>query len=96
LRRNTWPGLALAGGVVIAALIALLLIGSDGPSGGGLPKVTNPGATRLFPSPGEAGDVAGTGGTSPGSDRRRGHRDRDAARSQYDATDDRGAVLGGP
>jgi hypothetical protein len=54
LRRHTWPGLALAGGVLIAAVIALLLIGGGkGPDGSGLPNPSSPSETRLFSDEGE-------------------------------------------
>jgi hypothetical protein len=57
LRGNTWPGYALAGGVVIAALIALLVLtgGGSGPGDTLPPGPNDPGITRLFPS---AGHVA--------------------------------------
>ena len=96
-----WPGLALAGGVVIAAIIALLLIGASGPTGGGLPDGgANPGDTRLFPSHGAvAGEVrrepprkrpkgvTGGGITAPGGS---------AAEFEYGVHGNRGFVLGGP
>jgi hypothetical protein len=58
LRGNTWPGYALAGGVFIAAIVALLLLtGGNGPRNDTPPPTTaDPGVTRLFPS---AGGVAG-------------------------------------
>jgi hypothetical protein len=86
LRRNTWPGLALAGGVIIAALLALLLLGGGGPGDGGLPNVSPPSDTRLFPT---EGDVAGKQG--PGASRQR--RRRSADRVQYGLADGGGAVL---
>jgi hypothetical protein len=96
LRPNIWPGLALAGAVVIAAVIALVLLGSAGPSGGNLPSGSVPGDTVLFPS-----QVAG--GTPPG----RPHKPPparpggmatggSAAEAQYGVDGNGGLVLGGP
>jgi len=58
LRGNTWPGYALAGGVFIPAIVALLLLtGGNGPRNDTPPPTSaDPGVTRLFPS---AGGVAG-------------------------------------
>jgi hypothetical protein len=88
LRTNILPGLALAGGVLIAALIALVLIGGGGSGNGSLPSETTPGAVRLFPS-----EVA-----SRVARPRVRHRPAggSAAESQYGAAGDRGTVLGGP
>ena len=105
MRPKIWPGLALAGGVVIAALIALLLIGSGGPRGGSLPSGTNPGDTRLFP-----GEVAGQAGPgrpvrvpgSPGIEPRGAvvgvgvAPGGSASEFEYDVGGNRGAVLSGP
>jgi hypothetical protein len=103
LRSHIWPGLALAGGVLIAAIVALLLIGGGGPTGrqGRLPPGVGPGDTRLFPRQaalvGHSGPAKrakppessplGGGGTAPGTS---------AAESQYDAGGNRGLVLSGP
>jgi hypothetical protein len=56
LQRNLWPGLALAGGVLVAALITLLLLSAGGgrPAAGPLPAPTVPGVTRIFPPGGSA------------------------------------------
>jgi hypothetical protein len=95
LRPNIWPGLALAGGVLIAAVIALILLGGAGPSEGRLPSATNPADTRLFPAQGQ---VAGQSANRP----RKRHHDGgrapggSAAEFEYGAQGNRGVVLGGP
>jgi hypothetical protein len=102
LRPHIWPGLALAGGVLIAAVIALLLLAGrgGGPSDGQFPGGGDPGDTRLFP-----GTVIAR---PPQPATRRHARPRvvpppvgvapggSAAESQYDATGNRGVVLSGP
>jgi hypothetical protein len=95
LRANILPGLALAGGVLIAAVIALLLIGGAPSQDGGLPDGDGPTATRLIPGGGDAGrdgDGSGAGG-GQGSGKGRGGS---AAEAQYGARGSRGAVLGEP
>jgi hypothetical protein len=107
LRPHIWPGLALAGGVVIAAVIALILIGGGGPTDGRLPNGANPGDTRLFPSDGAVAGRADAGG-SAGGDKHPG-RGRpgagggsgsapggSAAEFEYDVHGNRGVVLSGP
>jgi hypothetical protein len=111
LKSNIWPGLALAGGVVIAALVALLLIGGDGGSSGRmLPSAGGPGATRLFPgpvaAPGTAPDAAppdekpreapAREGPAPGSGALAASPGSSAAMSQYGASGNRGTVLASP
>jgi hypothetical protein len=88
LRTNILPGFALAGGVLIAALLALALIGGGGSGNGSLPSESTPGAVRLFPS-----EVA-----SRVARPRVRHRSAggSAAQSQYGDDGDRGTVLGGP
>jgi hypothetical protein len=88
LRTNILPGLVLAGGVVIAALVALALIGGGGSGNGSLPSQTAPGAVRLFPS-----EVASR---TPRPRVRHPRPGGSAAESQYAAAGDRGAVLGRP
>jgi hypothetical protein len=109
LQRNTWPGLALAGGVLVAAIAALLFLGGGGntPPDGGVPGATPPGNTRIFPG---AGDVAGETESAP----RHHHRPvrpalagtvpvalgqapgGSAATSQYGADGNRGTVFSSP
>jgi len=60
------PGLALAGGVLIAALLALFLMGDGYPGSGQVPETAGPTATRLLYGE-ETGRPAGrheTGGES--------------------------------
>jgi hypothetical protein len=86
------PGLALAGGVLVAALIALLLIGGDEPRRDGpLPNVTGPTATRILP-----GDTSGTSGTGGVAGENGGESGADggAAGTQYGMAGGRGSVLG--
>jgi hypothetical protein len=90
LRRNTWPGLALAGGVIIAALLALLLIGGAGPGGIRLPNVSPPSDTRLFPAEGDLAGDPRSGGSRHGA----AHRRRSADVAQYGLAEGPGAVLG--
>ena len=98
MRPPIWPGLALAGGVVIAAIVVLLFLSGSGggPKEGRLPTGANPGDTRLFPSDSAVADkeppkppkrrLRGAG-RAPGSS---------AAEFEYDAHGNRGVVLGGP
>jgi hypothetical protein len=87
------PGLALAGGVLVAAIVALLLIGGSEPDRNGpMPAVTGPTATRIIPgNGGVAGETrrgngkGGAKGSGAGSS---------AAESQYGTGVGRGAVLG--
>ena len=88
MRLSIWPGLSLAGGVVIVAVVALLVIG--GPPGadhGSLPSGSGPGDTRLFPPRHGAPHVSRSAPPGPTSD---------AAASQYGAQGTRGTVLGEP
>ena len=107
MRSHLMPGLALAGGVLIAALLALLLIGDGGPTGGPAPEPTGPTATRLLPSestpaPGKkktrqrgAGKTSAPGaGGGGGAVLGESLRGGSAAESQYVAPD-RGTVLPG-
>jgi hypothetical protein len=98
LRPNIWPGLALAGGVFIAAVIALILLGGGAPSGGSLPSASSPGDTLLFPS---KGHVAARTRTHKPHDRapappRGVVPGGSAAESEYLLNGNRGLVLGGP
>jgi hypothetical protein len=95
LRPNIWPGLTLAGGVVIAAVIALILLGGAGPGDGRLPSSTNPADTRLFPA---QGHVAGESANRPPKRHRDGGQapSGSAAEFEYGAEENRGVVLGGP
>jgi hypothetical protein len=103
LRPHIWPGLALAGGVLIAAVVALLLIGAGGPAPGQgtLPSGIGPGDTRLFPP--QAAVVGHPGPAKhpePAASRPAEGRgtapETSAAESQYDAGGNRGLVLSGP
>jgi hypothetical protein len=91
LRGNSSPGLALAGGVLVAALVALLLIGGGGTGRDGLPSVPPPSSTRLFPAD---GDVA-RHPSAPPPRRRAHHHHRSAAGAQYGLGTARTVVLGG-
>jgi hypothetical protein len=105
LRPHIWPGLALAGGVVIAAVIALLILGNGGGAGqGNLAPGSGPGDTRLFPPAGQVAAQTGSGSAGHGaapvtrSAPQSGPAGptSDAAASQYDAQGTRGTVLGDP
>jgi hypothetical protein len=87
------PGLALAGGVLVAALIALLLIGGGEPDHNPMPDITGPTATRIFP--GGTGGAGGSGGVAGESDGQSGANGLGgAAEAQYGTGFGRGAVLG--
>jgi hypothetical protein len=49
VRRNIWPGLTLAGGVLLAAILVLLLLGRGQPDDGRMPDAPGLTAVRLFP-----------------------------------------------
>jgi hypothetical protein len=87
------PGLALAGGVLVAAIVALLLIGGSEPDRNGpMPAVTGPTATRIIPA---NGGVAGETRRGNGKGGAKGNgAGSSAAESQYGTGVGRGAVLG--
>jgi hypothetical protein len=101
LRLHNWPGLALAGGVVIAAVIALLVIsGSGGAGNGSLPPGIGPGDTRLLKPSGRVAVQTGPGTPGRGASHiEHGHAaapGSDAATTQYGAGGTRGTVFGDP
>src|SRR3954451_10941603 len=92
MRLPIWPGLALAGGVVIAAIVVLLALSGSGggPREGRLPSSGNSGNTRLFRS---EPVVAVTRTPKPPKRRLRGAQTApgsSAAEFQYDAGGNRG------
>jgi hypothetical protein len=96
LRPNIWPGLALAGGVVAAAVIALILLGGVGPTDGTVPSAANAADTRLFPGENRVAGEPGSGGSRSAQRRGRPAPGGSAATFEYLVDENRGVVLGGP